>query len=124
MYLMRVIICIVCFGFLLTWILIRSLDEKPIFHWQEPDKRYIKFSTFKTLYVIAPTKWRIDYDDCTVKYDEIEWFHMASPIDWLRMKRFSRVERRKNLLKANNQDMEKYLKMWQKDIDAFKQKGI
>lgn len=88
----------------------------------------LSFKAFRSLYNINPNKWKIEEEYATYKYkdDYYGWpdeerICMKTFIDQLRYVHFVRRHKKQKEREEYNRETEKLVKMWQNDIDAYKE---
>ena len=90
----------------------------------EEKNRKIKFSSFLSLYKIAPDKWSLNNDSVTYttwdNYCRNEKFGF-NLIDQIRYRIFARKVKNERKRKADVKKMEFLIRNWQEDIDNYKE---
>lgn len=101
----------------------------------------LSFKAFKSLYSISPSKWIANEEKYAVylsqEEEEVcgldglryyrymrnieEKIYMKTFIDQLRYSHFVRSKKKQEAKKKYNRETEKLVKMWQNDIDAYKE---
>ena len=114
LYIISILLCILLFTF--GWpMLTNNYEEK---------NRKIKFSSFLSLYKIAPDKWSLNKDSVTYttwdNYCRNEKFGF-NLIDQIRYRIFARKVKNERKRKADVKKMEFLIRNWQDDIDNYKE---
>ena len=90
----------------------------------------LSFKAFKSLYNVNPYKWDIEEEEYTTyTYRDSErscWpikekICMKTFIDQLRYSHFVRCQEKQKKREEYNRETERLVKMWQNDIDAYKE---
>lgn len=100
----------------------------------------LSFKAFKSLYSISPSKWIANEEKYAVylsqeeevcRLDGLRYYrymrnieekiYMKTFIDQLRYSHFVRSKKKQEAKKKYNRETERLVKMWQNDIDAYKE---
>ena len=90
----------------------------------------LSFKAFKSLYNVNPYKWDIEEEEYTTySYRDSErscWpieerICMKTFIDQLRYSHFVRCQKKQKKREEYNRETERLVKMWQNDIDVYKE---
>lgn len=81
----------------------------------------MKYKEFKSIFNISPDKW--DYYDEYIKYNG-NYICMSTLCGLLRAKLDLRNKRNKEYREESLEAKKKLIKLWQQDIDEYKQKAI
>ena len=104
-------------------------------------KQTISFKAFKSLYNISPSKWIVNekkyaaylsqekekvygfdgFQYCEYMRNIKEKIYMKAFIDQLRYSHFVRSKKKQEAKKEYNRETERLVKMWQNDIDAYRE---
>ena len=104
-------------------------------------KQTISFKAFKSLYSISPSKWIVNEEKYAVylsqeeeevhSFDGLRYYsymrnieekiYMKTFIDQLRYSHFVRSKKKQEARKKYNRETERLVKMWQGDIDAYRE---
>lgn len=100
--------------------------------WVDEHTILISFKQFKTLYPIAPDKWRLENDYVTYQiYKPGITYHPIAKtcffkhlIDYIQYIIFLRQHRKERKESIRNNSLAETLVAWQKDIDEYRQKSL